>query len=94
MTPDVSNGSTVLSPITRAIRDVGLPAVVIIFLLIVLTGLLPTPLMSALEFIEDVSANQENIETIAGQQLKVAIATCELLAKDKTEASKCNPLGN
>lgn len=91
MTTSTETQATILSPITRAVRDIGLPAVIILFLLAVLTGVLPTPLMNSLTVIREVKADQESAKTISEKQLQVSITTCELIATSKEEIKKCNP---
>ncbi|MEO5366364.1 MAG: hypothetical protein H7831_08425 [Magnetococcus sp. WYHC-3] len=86
-----ANGSYMAS-ITRAIRDIGFPAVIVIFLLAVLTGLIPTSLMDSLGTIKLVHANQKEEARIQERQLQVLIITCEFVAQTKDDAKKCHPL--
>lgn len=97
MTPDASPNGSWFSPdnVFRFIKTAGFPytllVALLIFVLSFITGLLPTPLMNALDVIIDVHADQEGVKTVMQESLKVQIATCELIAKDKDEAKKCHP---
>ncbi len=78
------NGSSWLSP--KTVMQLGVPASIAILLILIITGIIPTPLMAALKTIDTVSADHVGMGKILEEQLYLQRIDC--LRNSKTPESQ------
>lgn len=76
-----------LSP--KTVMQIGIPTAIVVFLLGVLTGLIPTPLMSALIQIEDVVADHEGQVEILDEIRYLQRVECLRRSETPNERAEC-----
>lgn len=69
--------------------QIGIPTAIVVFLLGVLTGLIPTPLMNALTIIDEVAAEHEGQTSILDEIRYLQRVECLRGSETASERSEC-----
>ena len=88
---DLNGNGSWLSPktISQLVLQVGVPSTLLIFLLLVLTGIIPTPLMNGLQLIPQVVAQHLQMREMFEESVYLQRVDCQRKSTTLAERQEC-----